>query len=371
MIQLRLLNPFWSRNAGRISVTVVGWVSSFAITVIGLLWWPSPVAYFEYLRIFFLPLLSIMIVAFTWLIMPSSDLEESNFTSEQVYGIALWDPMAMVIINLEVGLCQYFTYFGKSTTHKVVVPVVSTVLGITLLLKLGTMIFAFCRTRHRSSIESGRSSRSTICLFLYYLAGIVTIATIFANVYYGAIIQKEPAQTDYLGHDLSIPLPAGEMDVSGHQKALQALCDFMVQKESVLIVEAILPRGINSSARASLRQTLRDIVKEAEEISRSRIDSRGIVFHIEQSTENTGVRSVLLHLQENRQPFTSCSESFFDAFFMSAQTLVSIGLTETTPVTHAMKLVVLMEELIGVLFFVVFLGAVVAALTDRPEESTL
>jgi hypothetical protein len=207
------------------------------------------------------------------------------------------------------------------------------------------------------------SGANIICIILYYLAGLCVVSTYFANIYF--------ASENMAGKTLDVVTPIDKFGALSNRMAIENQVRPLLlldRDASRVLLDVSFPAELGPDKERRLQDSVSAMLYDLHVVEQFQMDKRGARFLRDHSLYEDLNRApkVLLHFESSRDAFSSSSGNYWDAFYMSAITMVTMGLSETYPVGIDMKAAVVFEQLTGILYFVVLLGGITNASSKSP-----
>ena len=200
------------------------------------------------------------------------------------------------------------------------------------------------------------SGANIVCIILYYLAGLCVVSTYFANIYFA----YEKMSTNAF----DIVTAIDRFGALSNQMAIEnEMRPFLARDASRVLLDVSFPAELGWEKEKRLKESVNATLDSLRIDEHLQMDERGPRFFREHSLYDdfNHTPKVFLHFESTRDAFSTSSDNYWDAFYMSAITMVTMGLSETYPVGIDMKAAVVFEQLTGILYFVVLLGGITNA----------
>jgi Ion channel len=314
------------------------------------------------------------------LIRPHIELDESTAVAIQVRNL-----LSLGLVLLYSGIQALFLRTAAGSERWEWTFWIAAILACGLVYHLFRTIVVFCNgrpqnafldcvdLRKRARLQGRRYIRKQFlfCLVLYYFAGLCIVVTVFADAYWLKSWKAQTRGGDPVGVDLTLivwtndersPEVArreGRYRLINRGRVVQDLSGLLASDKSV---EIAMPGQLDSD---ELRQSVEAVLFEAAQAIHARLDFRDIIFHHVHSCEGRSC-PIMIHVggPQSRLPFASFSKDYWDAFSMSAMTLITVGLSDNPPASLNSRKYVIVEQLVGALFFFVFLAGLMSGLTE-------
>lgn len=258
---------------------------------------------------------------------------------------------------------QWFIVYRKFEpflTKFISIPMVLLVTGVT---------FFFLISLQRIKVKG---PKILLSLLIFTLSNLGIVTVFYANIYY-CQMHFHHSKTEHKEinmQDCIISFNEAGDPIDDEDGSYNQFLDYINERQSLESIEITLPVTINSRKRHEIEENLRKRVMSVTEHVRG-FEDNDLSFRDDYmgNIKKDSSYFARVRVRDRSDPFLVSSGKFYDALYMSGIMIISIGLTENYPVSSEMKFYVFLEQLTGVMFFIIFVGGIVVEqLKEVPSQ---